>query len=168
MSRVLGPTPWARSPALQVVPGEFDREATAEQLLGLAVRVRGIKLGRPVDLLLDLRRGRVLGFEILCGDKRHRFLPFSATILADGELLVPSALVLVDEEDAGFYRERTVRLSSLQGLPVEHEGRDIGLLLDVTVDAEGLVVALAVDFDGEPVEVPCADVLQLGGGILRC
>jgi len=101
---------------VQVLPGEFgarDASLTGERLLGLPVRVRGIQLGRPVDLLLDPKRGRVLGFDVLCGDERHRFLPFSTATLADGELLVTSALVLVDEEDASFYRKRTVDRKSV-------------------------------------------------------
>src|SRR5436190_13619606 len=120
----------------------MDASVAGERLLGLPVRVRGIQLGRLVDLLLDPKRGRVLGFDVLCGDERHRFLPFSTATLADGELLVTSALVLVDEEDAGFYRKRAVRLSSLRGLPVEQGARPLGRLLDLVLEPEGSVSAL--------------------------
>ena len=139
-----------------------------ERLLGLPVRVRGIRLGRPVDLLLDPKRWRVLGLDVLCGDERHRFLPFSTTILADGELLVLSALVLVDEEDAGFYRKRTIRLSSLRGLSVERGERRLGRLHDLVLDPDGSISALVIDSDAGRLEVPCAGGLQLGNGILRC
>ena len=141
---------------------------TGARLLALPVRVRGIRLGRTVDLLLDPKRPRVLGLDVRCGDERNRFLPLSATIYAGTELLVPSALVLVDEEDAGFYRERTVRLASLRGQWVEQEGRRVGRLLDVAVDADGRVVALLVDSDGTRARVPCERGFQLGGDILRC
>jgi sporulation protein YlmC with PRC-barrel domain len=153
-----------------VLPGEFGTRnagVTGERLLGLPVRVRGIQLGRSVDLLLDPKRGRVLGLDVLCGDERHRFLPFSTATLADGELLVPSALVLVDEEDGGFYRKRTVRLSSLRGLPVEQGERRLGRLHDIVLEPDGSVSALVVDSEEGRLEAPCAGGLQLGGGILR-
>ena len=155
---------------MQTSPGELGIEGavTGARLLSRPVRVRGIQLGRSVDLLLDPKRPRVLGLEVRCGDDRNRFLPFSATIVAGVELLVPSALVLVDEEDAGFYRERAVRLASLRGEPVEQDGRRVGRLLDVAVDADGIVVALVVDSDGTRAAVPCSGGLQLGGGVIRC
>jgi hypothetical protein len=156
---------------VQTSPGELGIDGagmTGARLLELPVRVRGIRLGRTVDLLLDPSRPRVLGLDVRCGDERNRFLPLSATIYAETELLVPSALVLVDEEDAGFYRERAVSLASLRGRRVEHEGRQAGRLLDVAVDVDGLVVALVVDADGTRARVPCTTGFQLGGGILRC
>jgi len=157
---------------VQASPGELGVgggvRTTGAMLLALPVRVRGIRLGRPVDLLLDPKRARLLGLDVRCGDDQNRFLPFSATIVAGPELRVPSALVLVDEEDAGFYRERTVRLSSLRGRAVECDGHQVGRLLDVIVDTQGAVVALAVDSDGRRAELPCGGVLELGGGILRC
>ena len=53
------------------------RGRAAAELLSLPVRLHGIQLGRPVDALLDARVDRVLGFEVLCGDGAHRFLPFA-------------------------------------------------------------------------------------------
>jgi hypothetical protein len=152
-------------------PGELGfggGGTTGAELLALPVRVRGITLGRPVDLLLDPKRARLLGLDVRCGDDRNRFLPFSATIVRETELQVPSALVLVDEEDAGFYRERAVRLSSLRGWSVERGRRQAGRLLDVTVDVVGAIVSLAVDSEGTRVELPCGGGLELGIGILRC
>jgi hypothetical protein len=156
---------------VQVLPGEFgatDAGVTGERLLGLPVRVRGIQLGRAVDLLLDPVRSRILGFDVLCGDERSRFLPFSTATLADGELLVPSALVLVDDEDADFYRKRTVRVSSLRGLAVERGERQLGRLHDLVLEPDGSISTLVVDSDEGRLEAPCAGGLQLGGGILRC
>jgi hypothetical protein len=156
---------------VQVLPGDLgigDAAVRGGQLLGLPVRVRGIELGRTVDLLVDPRRARILGLEVRCGDEQTRFLPFSTAILADGELLVPSALVLVDEADAGFYRKRTVRLASLRGQPVERDGLAAGPLLDLVADSQGFVTALVVDADGAPANLACNGVLRLGGGILRC
>jgi hypothetical protein len=157
--------------AVQAVPRELDARPSTfagAELLRLPVRVRGILLGRPVDLLLDPKRPRVLGLDVRCGDDRNRFLPFSATLLEEGELRVGSALVLVDEVDAAFYHERTVALGSLRGMPVALDGRPLGRLDDVQVDTAGVVVAVVIDADGSRAEVPCKGGLQLGGGILRC
>jgi len=155
---------------VQVVPGEFgvaDAGVPGQRLLGLPVRVRGIELGRPVDLLVDPNQGRVLGLDVLCGDDRHRFLPLPTAIVAEDELVVPSALVLVDDEDAGFYRHRTFRLSSLRNLPVEQNEQQIGRLHDLLLEADGRIAALIVDGDDGRMSVPYTR-LQLGGGILRC
>jgi len=145
-----------------------DAGVPGKRLLRLPVRVRGIELGRSVDLLVDPNQRRVLGLDVLCGDERHRFLPFATAIRGEDELVVPSALVLVDEEGAGFYRDRTVRFAAVRGLPVEQGDRLVGLLRDVVVAADGGIAALVVDSDDGRSEVPCAGGLHVGGGILRC
>ena len=79
-------------PGRQTVPGMSG--VSAESLLRLPVRVRGIELGRPVDLVLDRERTRVLGFEVLCGDEERRFLPLAVATIRESELevaLVPRA-----------------------------------------------------------------------------
>jgi hypothetical protein len=156
---------------MQVLPGESGLAGAgvrAADLLGLPVRVRGIQLGRPVDLLLDPGRRRLLGLDVLCGDDRRRFLPYATAIVAANELRVPTALVLVDEEDAGFYRERTVRFTSLRGVPVARGKQALGRLHDLVVDAGGRVSALVLDSGNGAAEVPCTGELQVGGGIFRC
>jgi len=111
------------------------------------VRLRGIQLGRPVDLLLDLDAWNVLGFVVLCGDESRRFLPFAACQVLDDEIAVGSALMLL--EDAGFYERRGVSLRSLLG--TERSG---GLLRDLRLDDAGHVVELTVERDGTRVQVP--------------
>jgi hypothetical protein len=75
--------------------------------------MHGIHLGRPVDVLLDEQADRVLGFEVLCGDGAHRFLPFTVAELRADEVAVESALMMIDERDLGFYRRRARRLADL-------------------------------------------------------
>jgi hypothetical protein len=87
----------------------------AEELLALPVRVRGIELGRPVDLLIDRKAPRAVGFEILCGDQAHRFLPFAVTTLKEDAIEIESPLVLLDFAQVGFYREQATTLSELNG-----------------------------------------------------
>jgi hypothetical protein len=89
------------------------RGRSARELLGLPVRLHGIELGRPVDVLVDLHANRVLGFEIKCGDEALRFLPFAVTELRPDELGLASALTLIDERDLDFYRRRSRRLPEL-------------------------------------------------------
>jgi hypothetical protein len=82
-------------------------------LLALPVRMHGIHLGRPIDVLLDADGERVVGFELLCGDGAHRFLPFAVADVREAEIAVASALTLLDERDLDYYRERTRRLGDL-------------------------------------------------------
>ncbi len=90
------------------------RGLTGEQLLRRPVRVRGIQLGRAVDMILDAGAHRVLGFDVLCGDGEHRFLPISAAEAQPGEITVRSSLTLLDRAELAFYRERGTTLSALR------------------------------------------------------
>jgi hypothetical protein len=85
----------------------------ASELLALPVRLNGIRLGRPVDALLDPTSDRVLGFEVQCGDGEHRFLPFSVAELRPDEIIVGSVLRLIDEPELDWYRRHARRLSEL-------------------------------------------------------
>ena len=89
------------------------RGRSASDLLALPVRLHGIQLGTPVGALVDPVADRLLGFEILCGDGAHRFLPFSVVRIEADELTVDSALTLIDERDLDFYRERSRSLAEL-------------------------------------------------------
>ena len=120
---------------------------SAGLLLQRPVRLRGIQLGRPVDLLLDLEAWNVLGCVVLCGDESRRFLPFAACQVLDDELAVGSALMLLS--DAGFYERKGVSFRSLLG--TEMQG---GLLRDLVLDAAGHVVELTIERDGERVPAP--------------
>jgi hypothetical protein len=115
--------------------------------LQLPVRLRGIQLGRPIDLLLDHDAWTVLGFVVLCGDESRRFLPFAAAVVGDDEIAVGSALMLL--EDGGFYEQRGVSFRSLLG--TELAG---GILRDLVLDSAGRVTALVVERDGVRVEAP--------------
>jgi hypothetical protein len=105
---------------------------SAGRALRLPVRLRGIQLGRPVDVLLDRVQWRVLGFEVLCGDETTRFLPLSAARVGDSEIETGSALLLL--EDVDHYRKRGRSLKALLGTPVNG-----GLLRDLLVDRDGAV-----------------------------
>jgi hypothetical protein len=133
--------------------------ASAEGCLRLPVRLHGIQLAYPVDVLLDARCRRVLGFTVIGRDETHRFLPFAAALVLDDEIEVRSALVLLDDVD--FYRERGCSLRSLLGRPL-----DLGLdspapLLDVLIDGRGDVCGVVVDSDGDAVELEGPDIPEL-------
>lgn len=115
--------------------------------LQLPVQLRGIQLGWPVDILLDLDGWNVLGFVVLCGDDSRRFLPYAAAVVSDEVIAVGSALMLL--EDAGFYERRGVSFRSLLG--TELEG---GALRDVTLDATGHVTELEIEREGVLVTAP--------------
>jgi len=86
---------------------------SATELLQLPVQLHGIRLGRPVDLLLDHTEWRALGFVVLCGDGSSRFLAFAAADLRENAIEVQSALLLL--EDVEFYRSRSRSLRALLG-----------------------------------------------------
>jgi hypothetical protein len=120
---------------------------SAIELLQLPVRLNGIRLGRPVDLLLDSAEWRALGFVVLCGDESSRFLVFAAADLREDAIDVSSALLLL--EDVEFYRDRSRSLRDLLGVE----------LRDVLVTRDGSVEALVVERDGVVQQIEPADML---------
>jgi hypothetical protein len=105
---------------------------SATELLQLPVRLHGIRLGRPVDLLLDAVEWRALGFVVLCGDESLRFLVFAAADVQEDAIAVTTALLLL--EDVEFYRARSRSLRDLLS----------GDLRDLLVRPDGSVEPLAV------------------------
>jgi hypothetical protein len=128
---------------------------SAIELLQLPVQLHGIRLGRPVDLLLDPVDWRAIGFVVLCGDESRRFLVFAAADLQEDTIAVPSALLLL--EDVDFYRVRSRSLRSLLGCAVAHGRYGSGELHDLLVNRDGSVEAVVVDDAGILEEVRAAD-----------
>jgi hypothetical protein len=117
----------------------------ADELLGLPVRLHGIQLGRPVDVLLDREELKALGLDVLCGDKIHRFLPLPTAVIRSEGIAIRSPLVLLEEDELAFYRSRAVGLSALRGRAVEHNGRKLGTLLDIVIAADGSLAEVVVE-----------------------
>src|SRR5690348_1872863 len=102
---------------------------SATELLQLPVRLHGIRLGQPVDLLLDPVEWRAFGLVVLCGDEGDRFLVFAAADIREDAIEVPSALLLL--EDVEFYRDRSRSARALL-----HDGQsDLLVAPDGTVEA---------------------------------
>jgi hypothetical protein len=118
---------------------------SASAALHLPVRLRGIQLGRPVDLLLEADTWNALGYVVRCGDESQRFLPLAASQTTEREIRVGSALMLL--EDVGFYRARGTSYRSLLGGEVHRGGRSAGRLRDLLL-ANGEVVELELDRGG--------------------
>jgi hypothetical protein len=114
------------------------RGVRGQELLRRPVRVRGIELGRAFDLILDPSGERVIGFDVMCGDGRHRFLPFSAAEAGNAEISVRSSLTLLDPGELAFYRERGTTLTALR------EELD-----DVVLDRDGGVAERVPKRDGD-------------------
>jgi len=113
--------------------GMGSRSAT--ELLQLPLQLGGIRLGRPIDLLLDAGEWRALGFVVLCGDEARRFLVFAAADLQEDAIEVRSALLLLD--DVEFYAGRSRSLRELLR----------GELLDLRLAPDGRVESLLVEQD---------------------
>jgi hypothetical protein len=116
---------------------------SAIELLLLPVRLQEIRLGRPVDVLLDVESWRVLGFVVLCGDETERFLAYAAADPRQGEIAVTSALLLLDDVD--FYRSRSRSLRGLLGGAVGGARDELGVLRDLLIAPDGTVAALLVE-----------------------
>jgi hypothetical protein len=101
----------------------MDRGLNAETLLQRPVCFRDIELGRVVDVILDTSLRRILGLDILCGDRGRRFLPYGACQIDDAVVGVESALVLSDEVE--FYRSHGQALTVLKrrGVPLRRVER---------------------------------------------
>jgi hypothetical protein len=134
---------------------------SAAALLQLPVRLRGIRLAQPVDLLLDTVSWRALGFVVLCGDDTTRFLPYAAARPGVDDIAVGSALTLL--EDVDFYRRRSESLRAVLGMPVRREAASLGTLQDVLLGDDGFVTALAVDRPDGPGRVDPGGVLVASG-----
>lgn len=129
---------------------------SATELLQLPVKLHGIRLGQPVDLLLDEAAWRALGLVVLCGDDTQRFLAYPAAEPGGEEVVVGSALMLL--EDVAFYRTRARSLRDLLGAAATDHGRLVGEVRDVLLAPDGTVEALVVERDGRRRPVPPDDL----------
>lgn len=129
-----------------------SHSATAS--LQLPVSLRGIKLGRPTDLLLDPELGHAVGYVVRCGDEAQRFLPYAASQTSQVEIAVASALMLL--EDVAFYAKRSVSLRSLLGGEVEVGRRPLGALRDMRIARDGTVLELELERGGTRQRVAAA------------
>ena len=133
------------------------RGVSADQLLGLPIRLHGIQLGRAIDVIVDTTTWRVLGFDALCGDDVHRFLPLAAVrLFADG-LAVGSALMLLEDVELAFYRKRGSTLRSLRGRSVKVGTRDVGALRGLVLGDDGAVAQLVVSSPEGERRIPVDD-----------
>lgn len=117
------------------------RAVSVDRALRLPLRLHGIELGQPVDVLVDRAGWRAVGFEIRCGDGSERFVPFATARVRDEEIAVGSALMLLEE--IGFYRKRATSFRELVGTPVAG-----GILRDLLVQPDGTATGLVVESGG--------------------
>jgi hypothetical protein len=82
------------------------------EALNKRVTTSGIELGRIVDVILDESGERPVGYDVLCGDGSHRFLPAPTARIEDGHVEVDSSLMLLEREQLDFYRARGRALRS--------------------------------------------------------
>jgi hypothetical protein len=81
------------------------------ELLERTVVIKGVRIGRVVDVILDRVDGDAVGYEIRCEDGRHRFLPRAAATISDGSTIeIETSLALLDSDELDFYRRRGTTL----------------------------------------------------------
>lgn len=135
-------------------------ERLGGRLLELPVRLHGLQLGQPSDLLLDRDAMRAVGIDIVCGDKAHRFLPFPTATIGDEAITITSPLVLLEADQLSFYRSRSLTLSALRGRTVRRGGTTLGILRDVILSADGELSAVLVERDGSTDRIPFNEKLH--------
>jgi hypothetical protein len=116
------------------------RGLTGGELLRRPVQLRGIELGRAVDVLLHPHEPQALGLDVLCGDQRHRFLPLSAVEVRKNCVEAASPLVLLDLREDSFYWRQARSLGAIRGTAV-----DGCALEDVVLDARWRIVELVLE-----------------------
>jgi sporulation protein YlmC with PRC-barrel domain len=82
------------------------RGQRASSLVDAPVLVRGIRLGKVENVLLDAEASRILGLDVLCGDGSNRFLPYAIARVRGDSIEIDSTLTLLDEPELAFYRSR--------------------------------------------------------------
>jgi hypothetical protein len=85
----------------------------AGELLRLPVTTRDIRIGRAVDVIVDPLHNRAVGFDVLCRDDEHRFLPWTAAVIDDNSIAVASPIVMLGKDQLAFYRDRARSLRAL-------------------------------------------------------
>ena len=150
--------------------GEFTR-AMEGGLRASAVESRpvcfaDIRLGVVVDGLLDDELQRVLGFDVLCGDRAHRYLPLPACEILESSIAVPSALVLMRQE-LDFYRQRARALTAVRGFPARRRGRALGTVVDLVFAEDGKLVELVVETEEGQAAADAGPGLVVGPDALR-
>jgi hypothetical protein len=135
------------------------RGRAAEELLRLPVRLHGIQIGYPVDVILDIPARRVLGLEVRCRDETHRFLPLSTARVQLDEIAIGSALTLLEASQLDYYRKAGSTLRSLRGHDVGRAHAPSGRLKDVVVGEDGSIEALLVEHDGAVMRLRPDDAL---------
>jgi hypothetical protein len=133
----------------------------ASELLRLPVRLNGILLGRPLDLLVDFDARRAIGLDVLCGDDARRFLPLGAADVREEAIVVGSPLTLLEESELRFYRDRASTLSRLRGAELECDGDVVGALRDVEIGPDGAVEGVVVEHGGHVRTIPPTPGLQV-------
>ena len=144
----------------------MDGGLRASAVESRAVCFADIRLGAVVDVLLDDSLQRVLGFDVLCGDRRHRYLPLPACEIGERAISVPSALVLMHQE-LDFYRARGRALTAVRGFPVRRGERSLGTLRDLVFAPEGALLEVVLEVDEAEATVEAGPELVVGPDALR-
>jgi sporulation protein YlmC with PRC-barrel domain len=135
---------------------------SVEKLLRLPVRLRGIQLGRPVDLVLDRERRRGLGLEVICGDDEHRFLPLAVGHIEGEAIEVRSPLVLLAANELAFYTSRGSTFASLRGADVLVCGERVGAVEDLVLALDGTIETVVVATEDGSRELLVTSDVSLG------
>jgi PRC-barrel domain len=131
--------------------------AHVSELLRANVQMRGIQLGRVTDVIFDRELQRALGVEVHCGDEGRRFLPYTIARLDNDVIALDSPLVLLDESELAFYKERATTFTSLIHRFVAVRAEGAGPLEDIILGPNGSIEAVVIATEGGDRRVPYDD-----------
>jgi hypothetical protein len=104
------------------------------RLVGTAVRIGDVDVGRISDVLLDRRLAHVLGF-VVAGSGPHGrlFLPWVAAVVEDDRVSARSTYSLLSTSELAFYVDNGLRLTDQLNAGLD----------DLVVDRRGDVVSVS-------------------------
>lgn len=86
-----------------------------ERLLAEPVLMKGIRVGRVVDVVFAPDGETAVGLEVRCEDGQHRFLPLAVATQDERGIAIDSPFALLDASELDFYRERGLTLRNGSG-----------------------------------------------------
>lgn len=110
-------------------------------LVGLPVRVAGLRSGSVEEVVLGADLSVVLGFVVETRAERRCFLPWVASSLDGDTLVASSGIAMLGEVELAYYLESGVGLSLVRGVTVAAAD---DVVADVLVGDDGRVRALEV------------------------
>jgi hypothetical protein len=137
------------------------------RLVGLPVRVGGVRAGAVGDVVLDGVLGAAIGTVVDGDDGSLAFLPWASAVADGAGLTASTPTAMLGRVELDYYLERGVPLATLRALAVEDAAGRRSSVADVLVRGDGRTWALELRRGGRVLVVPFGEAtLDRGAGRL--